>query len=116
MAARTIEALVHLIATVSPGAKLGSTAPHSFAHLVLAESGNRQPCTLANAFLGPVAANGALLTASYAKMASEIHDLDTNFGSAPQRRLMARGAPVSISGATQGSLPELAAWCAQQVQ
>ena len=46
--------MVHLIATVSPGAKLGSTAPHSYAHMMLAEASNAQPRTLANAFLIPV--------------------------------------------------------------
>ncbi len=43
--------LVNAIATVSPGAKLGSTAPYARAACVLLESGNIQPRTLANAYL-----------------------------------------------------------------
>lgn len=116
LAAQTAEALVHLVATVSPGAKLGSTAPHSFAHVVLAEAGARQPCTLANSFLAPVPMKGDLLKATYARLAQEVIDLDGNFGSAPARGLMARGAALDIPGATVQPLTGLAAWCAQQVR
>ena len=48
-----VEHLIHLIATVSPGAKLGSTAPYSYADLMLIEIGTRQPRSLANAFRKP---------------------------------------------------------------
>lgn len=54
VAAKTVEHLIHLVATVSPGAKLGSTAPFNYAGLVLVEMGQRQPRTLANAFLDPI--------------------------------------------------------------
>lgn len=53
--------LVQAMATVSPGAKEGSTAPYSYAEFVLLERGRAQPRTLANAFLDPVRANGANL-------------------------------------------------------
>ena len=43
--------LVNAIATVSPGAKLGSTAPYARAACVLLESGKTQPRTLANGYL-----------------------------------------------------------------
>lgn len=51
--------LVRAMATVSPGAKRGSTAPYAYAEFVLLERGPQQPRTLANAFLQPVAADGA---------------------------------------------------------
>ena len=51
LAAEVLRRLPHLIATVSPGAKLGATAPYACAELVLAEAGVRQPRTLANAFM-----------------------------------------------------------------
>lgn len=51
--------LVQTMATVSPGAKRGSTAPYAYAELVLLERGAEQPRTLANAFHDPVTANGA---------------------------------------------------------
>ncbi len=46
--------LVKAMATVSPGAKRGSTAPYAYAEFVLLERGSSQPRTLANAFLEPV--------------------------------------------------------------
>lgn len=55
--------LVQAMATVSPGAKRGSTAPFSYAELVLLERGNGQPRTLANAFLDPVEDTGAKVMA-----------------------------------------------------
>ena len=53
LAAKVVEHLLHLIATVTPGAKLGSTAPYACADLVLVEAGSRQPRSLANAFRSP---------------------------------------------------------------
>lgn len=43
--------LINAITTVSPGAKLGSTAPYARAACVLLESGKAQPRTLANGYL-----------------------------------------------------------------
>ena len=40
LAAKVAEHLTHLIATVSPGAKLGSTAPYACADLMLIEAGS----------------------------------------------------------------------------
>jgi CRISPR system Cascade subunit CasC len=59
--------LVQAMATVSPGAKKGSTAPYAYAELVLLERGADQPRTLANAFLEPVSASGSNLMAESAK-------------------------------------------------
>ena len=47
LAAKVVERLIHLIATVSPGAKKGSTAPYAFADLMFVETGRRQPRSLA---------------------------------------------------------------------
>lgn len=38
--------LIYLIAEVSPGAKLGSTAPYRRASLILLEAANPQPCSI----------------------------------------------------------------------
>lgn len=46
-----LRALLRAIASVSPGAKLGATAPYSRADFVLFESGEQQPRSLANAYL-----------------------------------------------------------------
>lgn len=57
-AERLARGLVQAMATVSPGAKRGSTAPYAYAEFVLLERGPAQPRTLANAFLRPVDAEG----------------------------------------------------------
>jgi CRISPR system Cascade subunit CasC len=54
LAANIVYNLLYLIAEVSPGAKLGSTAPYDRASFMLVEAGNRQPRSLAGAFRNPV--------------------------------------------------------------
>ncbi len=49
-----LKLLIHAIAQVTPGAKLGATAPYSLADCVILEVGKAQPRSLANAFLKPV--------------------------------------------------------------
>jgi len=39
---------------VTPGAKLGATAPYAKAECVVLEAGDKQPRSLANAFLPPI--------------------------------------------------------------
>jgi len=52
--AKVAEHLLHLIATISPGAKKGSTAPYAAASTLLVEAGSAQPRSLAKAFEKPV--------------------------------------------------------------
>jgi CRISPR system Cascade subunit CasC len=63
---RLARTLVEAMATVSPGAKRGSTAPYAYSEFVLLERGPEQPRTLANAFLEPVRANGTNVLAESA--------------------------------------------------
>lgn len=51
--------LVRMIASVSPGAKRGSTAPYSYASTLLVEVGDAQPRSLAEAYQTAVQANHA---------------------------------------------------------
>jgi CRISPR system Cascade subunit CasC len=53
-----LDRLIHAIAEISPGAKLGATAPYARAECVVLESGAAQPRSLANAFLQPIRLNG----------------------------------------------------------
>lgn len=46
--------LIHATAQVTPGAKLGATAPYAKADCVLLEVSKKQPRSLANAFLNPI--------------------------------------------------------------
>lgn len=81
LAARIVKHLIHLFATVTPGAKLGSTAPYSYADFFLAEIGERQPRSLANAFADPVElGHGQLLVNSLERIERYIASLDEMYG------------------------------------
>ncbi len=117
-----VERFVRLVATVSPGAKLGSTAPYAYAHLLLAEAGEAQPRTLANAFLRPIPDGADLVAASYRSLADHLGDLDRMYGRGTTRQLAAlhetEAAEVAsaIGAGNVVSLEELATWTAQQVR
>ncbi len=93
IAARVVENLLHLVATVTPGAKKGSTAPYSYADLVLVEAGSRQPRTLANAFREPVPlrGEGTLVERAYAALDRELQEIDAMYGTHETRYVAARG-------------------------
>ena len=112
LAGQVVEHLVQLIATVSPGAKLGSTAPYGYADLMLIEAGSRQPRSLANAFRSPVKARAD--TAVIA-LADHLSKLDAAYGARERRRVMAVD-DCDVPQAERLCLDDLAAWAAQTVR
>ncbi len=120
LASRIARNLVHLVATVSPGAKRGSTAPYAVAHLVLAEAGNAQPRTLANAFLKPVADRPDLLANAYTALGAYAAEVDRMYGMVTRRSLAAISAPAELSRAlgVEGSpsLSDVADWAAAELE
>jgi CRISPR system Cascade subunit CasC len=119
LASNVLKSLVHLIATVSPGAKLGSTAPYAYAHLVLAEAGNAQPATFANAFLKPVSEKNDLLVNTYDAVAEYIQDLDSMYGARNERHFASMKNSDKIKGALgveKTDLEKLANWVAGKVK
>lgn len=119
LAAQIAERFVHLFATVSPGAKLGSTAPYSYAHLLLVEAGDAQPRSLANAFLNPVRERPDLLRNAYQALADHLADLDAMYGRGTERHAAALGpheilAPVLTTG-QRSTLGDVAGWTAARV-
>ncbi len=119
LASNVVQNLVHLIATVSPGAKLGSTAPYAYAHMVLAEAGNAQPATFANAFLKPVNEKSDLLANSYKAVSDYIKDLDGMYGIRNERAFAAMKDDSTIKdavGCDKLSLALLADWAAGRVK
>lgn len=109
LAGKVAANLVQLMATVTPGAKLGSTAPYDYAALVLAEAGERQPRTLANAFLDPVRLGTPdLMGRTAASLANYVGDVDAMYGPGEMRWLASRLPGVQVAGAVRTSLPELA--------
>lgn len=119
LAAEVVRRFTQMLATVSPGAKLGSTAPHSYAWSVLGEVGTEQPRSLSNAFLSPASENN-LLEDSYEKLGKYVESLDQMYGTDTDRRLAAMGPTdglaerVGTDGTT--SVPEMSDWIAQKIR
>ncbi|MFZ0209602.1 MAG: type I-E CRISPR-associated protein Cas7/Cse4/CasC, partial [Roseiarcus sp.] len=116
--ATIVERLVHLIATVSPGAKKGSTAPYAYADLRLIEAGARQPRSLTAAFCDPVTARHGQSLARDAIEAAirQLELFDKAYDRHEARRVMnATGSDASALGPDL-SLNALAAWAAQAVR
>ena len=112
LAAKVVEHLTHLIATVSPGAKLGSTAPYGRARFMLIEAGSSQPYSLADAFRRPVPAQvedalGALTT--------EIKEQDTCYGVKGVRRFMSM-TDCDIPNTERLCLDDLVSWAADSIR
>lgn len=106
LARQVLHNLIYLIAEVSPGAKLGSTAPYGRAAFMLLEAGDRQPRSLAEAFRSPCAprtddAVGAL--------AAHLTTLDAAYATGEDRRVMSL-VKANVPLADAGSLGDLADW------
>jgi CRISPR system Cascade subunit CasC len=113
LAGEVAQRLVHIIATVSPGAKRGSTAPYAYSHLVMVEAGNAQPRTLQNAFIEPVPTSGNVVRKSYQVMEHHLHELDAMYGKSEQRAHAGLGTDGLFEN--KQTLPELAAWVKARV-
>lgn len=112
MAGEVTRRLVHLIAMVTPGAKLGSTAPYDYASWLLIEAGEHQPRSLAEAFRKPCK---ALVDDAEATINAHIKKIDAAYGTNEARRSMSlTGTP--ISGAELLPLSDLAAWAGSTIQ
>ncbi|MDX2266439.1 MAG: type I-E CRISPR-associated protein Cas7/Cse4/CasC [Hyphomicrobiales bacterium] len=115
IAAKVVEHLVHLTATVTPGAKKGSTAPYAWAELMLIEAGARQPRTLANAFRDPVKLKtNRLLGETVERMQKHMAGLDEMYGAGEARRQA--GAEERLPAINAVSLDNLAHWAADCVR
>jgi CRISPR system Cascade subunit CasC len=99
-ARRVLEALVRAIASRSPGAKRGSTAPYSRADLVLLEAGRQQPRTLANAFLEAMPPRGNLLRQAAHRLGEQVNRIDSMYGATAEARALATTLEVTLPGHT----------------
>lgn len=110
LAGRVVQSLLHLVATVSPGAKRGSTAPFEWAKFMLVEAGDWQPRSLAGAFQNALPVRQpALRQAAVQSLADEISRLDAAYGAPLARRYLAVD-DVSVPGAQRLPLHALADW------
>ena len=110
LAGRVVQHLLHLIATVSPGAKRGSTAPFEWAKFLLVEVGDWQPRSLAGAFQNALPLNQpAIREAAVQMLTDEIGKLDDAYGAPLDRRFLALDK-VAVPNAQRLSLNDLATW------
>lgn len=115
LAGRVVQHLLHLVATVSPGAKRGSTAPFEWAKFMLVEAGDWQPRSLAGAFQNALPQNQpALRKAAVQRIADELTQMDAAYGAPLARRLLAVD-DVQVSGAERLPLKALAEWARDAV-
>ncbi len=115
--AKVVEHLLHLIATVSPGAKKGSTAPYAWTQCMLVEAGARQPRTLASAFEQAVRATPqrSLSYAGEEALFDRLAAFDRAYGAREARGFLSL-APEERAGARGPlALDELAAWAAATI-
>lgn len=117
LAKAIVSRLPHILATVSPGAKKGSTAPFAYAHMLLVEAGSAQPRTLANAFLKPVSTNGDVVANTYAAIDVHVADLDAMYGSSFERMGAALGdrSRLSSFSAEWGSIAQVGEWASSKL-
>ena len=112
MAGEVASRLVSLIATISPGAKLGSTSPYSYASWMLLEAGVRQPRSLAEAFREPCEPR---VNAAEKCISAHIENLDKTYGADEARASMSlTGTPVA--GTESMPLMDFAAWAKAAIQ
>lgn len=100
--------LVEAMATVTPGAKRGSTAPYSYAEFVLLERGTSQPRTLGNAFLQAVSANGqGLMQESVNSLVGHRSKLERMYGNGHAAEGISTIHPLPDGVRASGSVFEL---------
>ena len=112
LAGKIAKYLTHLIATVSPGAAKGSTAPYSYAEFMLVEVGDRQPRSLASAFRRPVRAQ---MGPALAALADHLSRMDSVYGSDEARRYLSL-EDTEMARAQKLNLPDLADWTAETIK
>jgi CRISPR system Cascade subunit CasC len=111
LAGRVIDHLVHLIAEVSPGAKLGSTAPYGRAGFMLLEVGDRQPRSLAESFRKPAKPD---LDAAVVQLSKQLGKFDHAYATG-ERRICLNLSDAPLDGAPTGSIADLGRWAQGKV-
>ena len=106
LAGQVLHNLVYLIAEVSPGAKLGSTAPYGRASFMLLEAGDRQPRSLAEAYRTPCTPH---VDPAVMALCAHLAALDGAYATGEDRRVMSL-VGAEVPGAERGSLSALAEW------
>lgn len=120
LATQVIQNFLYLIATVSPGAKKGSTAPYSYSNFILAEAGNAQPCSLANAFHESIKFGNEMIESACKKLCNHVNKIENMYEFGNERAfvtLVDADQFDPIKGSKQAlNMKELSLWIKNQVQ
>lgn len=115
LAAQVVHHLLHLIATVSPGAKRGSTAPFEWAKFMLVEAGDWQPRSLAGAFQNALDTKGEKIRErAVGQLANELQRLDAAYGAPSERRFL-NVDNCQVPGAVRLPLASLTQWVQDRI-
>ena len=115
MAGEVARRLIRLIATVSPGAKLGPTAPYGCAAWMLVEAGGRQPRSFAEAFRSPCAE--APRSVAEQVVSRYVAEVDRVYERTEVRRLTSLDTEATAPGAERlESIREMAEWAAAAIR
>jgi CRISPR system Cascade subunit CasC len=118
LAARVVKHLLHLIATVSPGAKRGSTAPFDWAKFMLVEAGDWQPRSLASAFQDALTLTDnekGLRMRAMERIGREIAAMDDAYGMLSARRFLSLDE-VAVPRADRINLEQLGQWVEEVIR
>lgn len=113
MAGEVARRLVHLIATVTPGAKLGPTAPYGYASWLLVEAGDRQPRSLAEAYREPCKPDRLVATQAAGQFLKKV---DALYETGETRRFISVEDAEMPGAERSESLRELASWAGAVVE
>lgn len=112
LAGRVVHSLMYLIAEVSPGAKLGSTAPYGRAGFMLLEAGDRQPRSLVEAYRRPAAPE---LDNAVEKLGVQLAAFDRAYETG-ETRICLNLSSAKLGETPSGSLADLATWAEAQLK
>lgn len=115
LAGQVVDRLVQLIARTSPGAKKGSTAPYAHAELLLAETGDDQPRTLANAFRNAIQLQGDVFGRAVRALETHLADFDRAYGVHTQRQQLSVTVPA-LTGVDSVGLAVLCETLRQRIE
>ncbi|MDN5938813.1 MAG: type I-E CRISPR-associated protein Cas7/Cse4/CasC [Salinisphaera sp.] len=101
-----LTALVHSVAKVSPGAKLGATAPYVQTDCLLLETGSAQPRALANAYLESIRPRGDTMQQAVNTLGGYVGRLDDMYGIDGERFIASTRDTNAVPCVTRASLNE----------
>ncbi len=101
-AREVLQGLIRTIAEITPGAKLGSTAPYARADFVLLETGPQQPRSLANAYLQALTLRGDGIQQAIVALNAYLDAQERMYGTTAAFRAAATTKTVAL-----GSIPVL---------